>query len=93
MPLGTLPELENNPSVGTGPHWVVRVFNDEDHTYAEVMLILMIATHCTEEEAYNETWEIDHLGSSVVHHGNQEDCEKVQEVIATIGIRVEVAME
>ena len=73
--------------------WVVRVFNNETNTYDEVITILMIATHCTEEEAFIETWEIDHLGSSVVHHGNEGECETVGDVIRTIGITVEVSQE
>jgi hypothetical protein len=37
-----------------------------------------------------ETWEVHHLGKSVVHHANAEECERVASVIRTIGIVVEV---
>jgi len=83
---------EATPSTG-GERWHVTVFNNETNTYDEVITILIIATNCSPEEAWMETWEIDHLGQSVVHCGEREECESVAEVIATIGIRVEVTPE
>ena len=68
--------------------WIVTVFNNEYNTYQEVMAILMIATQCTADEAYIETWEVDHLGKSVVHAGSKEACSVVAEIITTIGIKV-----
>ena len=56
-------------------------------------MILMIATHCDEEEAYIETWEVDHLGKSVVHNAGKEECEDVAHIIRQIGIKVEVIAE
>lgn len=73
--------------------WIVTVFNNETNTYEEVITILIVATGCTFEEAYIETWEIDHLGRSVVHHGDESECQRVAEVIRTIGIHVEVTQE
>jgi hypothetical protein len=73
--------------------WVVTVYNNEHNTYEEVMNILILATGCDHDEAYLETWEIDHLGCSVVHHGKEDTCRKVAEVIAKIGIRTEVSQE
>jgi ATP-dependent Clp protease adaptor protein ClpS len=80
---------------GTGHahHWVVTVFNNDVNTYDEVMNILMKATSCSEDEAAMETWEIDRLGKSVVHFGKEEECQQAANVIATIGIRVEVSEE
>ena len=43
----------------------------------------------TTDEAYMETWEIDHLGKSVVHRASEAECQRAAEIIATIGIRVE----
>jgi hypothetical protein len=53
----------------------------------------MVATSCEAEEASMETWEIHHLGKSMVHMGGEEECHDVAEIIATIGIRVEVTEE
>lgn len=84
---------EATPESGSGERWFVTVFNNETNTYDEVITILIIATNCSPEEAWIETWEIDHLGQSVVHCGGQEECESAAEIIATIGIRVEVTLE
>jgi ATP-dependent Clp protease adapter protein ClpS len=56
-------------------------------------LILMVATKCNFEEAQMETWEVHNLGKSVVHHGSQDECERVSIVIRQIGIKVEVLSE
>lgn len=94
----SLPSIVERPSeeildTGTGDGWMVTVFNNEHNTYDEVMMILMIATQCDAEEAYIETWEIDHLGKSIVHRAGQQACQDVAAVISTIGIQVEVSQE
>ena len=78
---------------GTGGGYIVTVFNNEHNTYDEVMMILMIATQCDAEEAYMETWEIDHLGKSVVHRACESDCQNVADLISTIGIEAVVSEE
>ena len=88
-----LPGTESDSGSKAHGGWTVTVYNNDDNTYDEVMLILMCATGCAEEEAATETWEIDHLGRSVVHFGESWECQTVASVIATIGIRVEVREE
>jgi len=78
---------------GSGDYWVVVVFNNEHNTWDEVVDILMTATGCSHPEADMETWEIDNLGKSVVHHGAEQECQDAAEIIRSIGIRVEVAVE
>lgn len=87
-----LPAIQPDAAVGSAG-WIVTVFNNEFNTYDEVIMILMAATGCTIEEAAIETWEIDHLGKSVVHFGYADECRTVAAVISTIGIRVEVREE
>ena len=82
-------DSRHDESVG-GSGWIVIVYNNEINTWDEVVNILQRATACTAEEANMETWEIDNLGKSVVHHGGEEECEKVASIIRTIGIQVEV---
>jgi ATP-dependent Clp protease adapter protein ClpS len=72
---------------------VVTVFNNDHNTWDEVIQILILATGCDFEEAELETWEIDHLGRSVVHHGEKEECDDAAAVIAQIGIEVRVSKE
>lgn len=71
--------------------WLVTVFDNDHNTYEEVMMILMAATGCCAQEAYIETWEIDKLGKSVVHHSTEDDCRMAASIISEIGIEVEVS--
>lgn len=73
-----------------GSGYIVVVYDNDHNTYEEVTGILMQATGCPLEEAEMETWEVDNLGKSVVHHAGREECERAAAVIRTIGIRVEV---
>ena len=88
------PELdERYEDTGTGSGYIVIVYDNDKNTVDQVIQILMQATACTQEEAEIETWEVHHLGKSVVHHGGQEECDRVAGIIRTIGIRVEVVEE
>lgn len=69
---------------------MVTVYNNDVNTYDEVMMVLMLATNCTSEEAYIEAWEIDHYGLCVVHRADESECRGAAEVIGAIGIQVEV---
>jgi hypothetical protein len=84
--------VEDIESVGAGG-WVVTVFDNDFNTVDEVVAILMKATACTIEEAHMETWEVHHLGKSVVHHADRDECKQAASVISTIGIRVTVTKE
>jgi len=77
----------------SGSEFIVIVYDNDHNTWEEVILILQKATGCTLEEAQIETWEVDNLGKSVVHHGSREECDRAAGIIRTIGIRVEVVEE
>lgn len=89
---GIIEDIDSSDT-GTSGGWIVTVFNNEHNTYEEVIDILRRATSCSFEEAHTETWEIDHLGLSVVHHGSETECNRAAEIIATIGIDVKVSEE
>jgi ATP-dependent Clp protease adaptor protein ClpS len=84
--------LIDGPGSGYGG-WIVTVYDNDFNTVDEVIHILIVATNCDAEEAQIETWEVHHLGKSVVHHADQQECEEVAAVIGQIGIRVEVSEE
>jgi len=74
-------------------NFVVVVYDNDYNSVDEVMMILMLATACDEEEAAIETWEVHHLGKSVVHHDTEVECQRVADFIARIKIQVEVREE
>jgi ATP-dependent Clp protease adapter protein ClpS len=87
------PKIDDSSTSGGQGEWIVTVFDNDVNTADEVVEILIAATGCDQREAEIETWEIHHLGHSVVHHAGHEECERVSAVIAQIGIRVEVSQE
>ncbi len=92
----TNPGLEDeiaDRTTGNGSGFIVIVYDNDKNTWIQVVGILQKATGCTLEEAEIETWEVDNLGKSVVHHGGREECERAAGIIRTIGIRVEVIEE
>lgn len=87
-----LPEIIQNETP-LNESWIVIVYNNDYNTWDEVVLILMIATQCNQEEAEIETWEVDRLGKSVVHCAGKDECETAASIIRQIGIEVEVKSE
>ena len=76
------------------PLTVIRYEDMKEHPVETFMKAgRAVVPGCTEEEAYIETWEVDNLGKSVVHHGSHEECDRAAGIIRTIGIRVEVVEE
>jgi len=86
---GQQEEIADNYTAN-GSGFLVIVYDNDKNTWDQVVTILQKATGCTLEEAEIETWEVDTLGKSVVHHGSQDECERAAGIIRTIGIRVEV---
>lgn len=87
------PEIADSDTATGRGEWIVTVFNNDYNTYDQVIGILVVATRCSMDEAYMETWEVDNLGKSVVHQASEDECQKVAAVISTIGIRVDVSKE
>jgi ATP-dependent Clp protease adapter protein ClpS len=88
--LAPRPDLAEDAPASCQGEWIVIVFNNDYNTYDQVIGILQKATGCSLEEAEMETWEVDHLGRSIVHHADRAECDRVAAVISTIGIQVAV---
>lgn len=87
----TIPRPDQYDSLGSSSgDCIVIVFDNSVNTIDEVIDILQKATGCSLAEAEMETWEIDNLGKSIVHHGDRAECERAAAIIATIGIEVKV---
>lgn len=84
----TLDDLE----VGDGLDnpWQAVLYNCDCHTYEQVIRQLMIAIHCSHEQAYELAWIVDHHGRASVYIGDQEACERVVHILRDIGLRAEV---
>lgn len=70
--------------------WKVILFNDDIHTFDEVILQVQKATGCTVLEATHITLEAHFKGKAVAYSGDFPECNKVAGVLREIGLVVEI---
>jgi ATP-dependent Clp protease adapter protein ClpS len=73
--------------------WKVTIFNNDTNSVDEVVFVLMRATGCDQSEAEMETWEAHTFGRAPVHFAKEAECRQAAQVIASIGVKAEVARE
>ncbi len=66
--------------------WRVILYNDEIHTFDEVIFQLIKATGCTVAEAEAMVWKAHVEGKAAVFEGTFEECFRVQGVLGEIGL-------
>lgn len=70
--------------------WRVILYNDDIHTFDEVITQLIKATGCTTAEAEAYAWEVHSRGKAAVFEGSFEDCFRVQGVLREIQLVTEI---
>ena len=85
-------EIKDSSS-GNGERFGVIIFDNDTNTVDEVVAILLQATNCPVDEAVIEMWEAHTYGKSWVHFSSEEECNRVAEVIARIGVTTDVRKE
>ena len=70
--------------------WRVILYNDEVHTFDEVILQLIKATGCTTEQARAYAFEAHLKGKASVYEGSFEDCFRVQGILREIQLVTEI---
>lgn len=70
--------------------WRVILFNDDIHTFDEVVLQLMKATGCSLSRARSLTFEAHTNGKAAVYEGSMDECLKVQGVLREIQLVTEI---
>jgi ATP-dependent Clp protease adapter protein ClpS len=68
--------------------WVVILFNDDYHTFDEVIQQVQKATGCGAEEAYTITYTAHTTGQAVVFAGKKDRCEQVAAILREIDLHV-----
>lgn len=68
----------------------VILYNDEEHTFDEVITQIIIATGCTYDHAEAITFEVDARGQAVVFDGEMDICLKVSAVLEEIDLHTQV---
>ena len=70
--------------------WRVIVYNDEIHTFDEVIIQLVKATGCTTSRAEKHAWTIHTEGKDCVFQGEFARCFQVQGVLREIQLVTEI---
>ena len=68
----------------------VILFNDEVHTFDEVINQIMKATGCALKRAEEFTWEVHHNGKSVIFEGELIRCMSVSGVLEEIDLTTQI---
>lgn len=70
--------------------WKVILYNDDIHTFDEVIVQLRKATGCTDEQAAKIAFEAHMKGKAVAYSGSFEKCFKVMGILREIQLIVEI---
>lgn len=68
----------------------VVLFNDEVHTFEEVIGQIIKATACSLERAQALTWEVHNSGKAIVYTGEVPKCMKVSSVLEEIELMTQI---
>jgi ATP-dependent Clp protease adapter protein ClpS len=66
------------------------LFNDDHHTFDEVIDQVILATGCSSSKAEAIAWEVHLRGQACVHEGELFDCIKVSAVLEEIALHTQV---
>lgn len=81
-------EVTNGIEVGL-PFKVI-LFNDNVHTFDEVISQLIKATGCSSGKAEALAWEVHTKGKAVVYTGDLSECLKVSSVLEEIALHTQI---
>ena len=68
----------------------VVLYNDEVHTFDEVILQIIKAIQCTRSKAEKHTWEVHTKGLSIIYAGTLPACLKVSAILEEIDLKTEI---
>lgn len=90
MAPAAVPELEEAVEEAVDTPWRVILFDDDIHTFEEVILQLIKATGCSQSQAERHAWTVHTKGKDCVYQGDFFDCFRVQGVLREIGLVTEI---
>lgn len=85
-----LTEEEQDISVGTEYPSRVILFNDDVHTFDEVIGQLIKATGCSKTRAEALAWQVHSTGKAAVFEGEMAKCVQVSHVLEEIALLTQI---
>jgi len=92
LPDRPVPKKEDEVDVEIQEPATVILFNDEIHTFDEVIDQLIKATGCDVGKAEALTWTVHHSGKAAVYEGPMPDCLKVVSILEEIALHTQIEM-
>ena len=83
-------EVEEEVSERINTPWRVILYNDNIHTFEEVIMQLIKALGCSTAQAEAHAWRAHVQGKACVFEGEFEDCLKVQSILREIELVTEI---
>ncbi len=83
-------EYDGDVEVAIGLSSRVLLFNDNHHTFDEVIGQVCKATGCSADHAESIAWEVHSKGKSMVFEGEMMDCLRVSSVLEEIALHTQV---
>ncbi|GJQ63543.1 MAG: Clp protease adaptor protein ClpS [Melioribacteraceae bacterium] len=71
----------------------VILYNDDWHTFDEVIVQLIKATGCTFEQARGFAFEVHVKGKAYVFNGTMAECLRVSSILEEIGLHTQIVTE
>lgn len=68
----------------------VVLFNDEEHSFDEVIEQIIKAVGCNRQKAEKHTWEVHTKGRSIVFSGSMLLCLRVSSILEEIALKTEI---
>lgn len=86
----TITETEEEVEDSVNTPWRLILYDDDIHTFDEVISQLMKATGCSLSEAEDKTWKVHNEGKALVHEGEFEECLRIDGVLKEIQLVTEI---
>jgi len=83
-------EIKTTDGTDVGLPAKVILFNDDFHTFDEVIAQLIKAIGCSYEKAESLTWEVHTKGKAVVYTGELSECLRVSSVLEEIALHTQI---
>ncbi len=85
------PEFEEELGISLACRVVL--YNDDWHTFDEVINQIIKATKCPFEQARTLTFEVHVKGKAIVHSGDIKECLEVSSVLQEIGLHTQIVTD
>ena len=85
-----IPDIEETDSISVGLESKVVLFNDDWHTFDDVIMQLIKATHCSFQKARAHAFEVHVKGKSIVYTGGMKECLRVSGILEEIALTTEI---